>query len=605
MSLKDKVILIVYNKDNTLNTGMSNSKPGYNYIAKEISGASGIYESLTDEIEFVLFMNPSRWINKEEHLEAKVSRCIHFLEDNEHYAICQPSILYGKLSELNYSFDSRIKPHTNLNNLDDAFLVVKASIIHNFNLNHFINEDKVNWKKFIEEINYYGFQCCRLLSDFIEVSVEDTIEVNRYKPLDCIDILNLGFTKKYVDIGFELSYLDPIYNGTSEYALNLLPTMTKIFSGRKLSFKIIANSNIISKFELEKYKDYLISPEESQNYFFHLLFIPQQIYSDIALEKINRSCYKFVFTLLDVIALRCNYISRGYSLDIPCSLAYKYSEHIIGLTKSSAKDIEVFFKERMIDRTVTPILLTKEVTDDKIIKSKDEKINFIGKNYILLVGNSFKHKAIEKALEYLNQSEQNVVVIGYLPEKKVYNSRIKFFESGKESNQLINELYSHCELILYPSLYEGFGLPVVAAIQMGKNILVYDSEVNRELKNEFDKKNNVHFFNKFSDLPVRIKEILEIPPNSRTENNHIGFRSWKNVSEETSELLLNVFTSPIDLNKINTRIYDTITLKIVERGSQIVAMDKTISTLLNSSTLKIGLFITWPIRKLKSLLKLR
>lgn len=604
MSLKEKKILIVNNENIFLNLETTNTKFGIEYFIKEINGLSNFNESLVTEIDYILFLDSVRLRNKETNLELVVRNCIQFLEVNEHYAISQPTILYGEVSELNYIFDSNIKSHTNLNNVDDAFLVIKGKVALNFSLKQFIVGDKVNWRKYIEEINYYGFQCCRLLSDFIEVAYNENIEFIKDKPRDCFDIINLGFIKKNADIGFELSYLDPIYNGTSEYALNILPTMIETFSGKKISFKIIASNNIIAKFELEKYGDYLISPEESQNYFFHLLFIPQQIYSDIALEKINRSCFKFVFTLLDVIALRCNYISRGYSLDIPCSLAYKYSEQIIGLTESSAKDIEIFFKERMIDRTVTPILLTKEeVIDDKSLDTKEEKINFIGKNYILLIGNAFKHKAIEKALEFLNKSEYNVVVIGYLPEKKKYNDRIKFFESGNESNELINNLYLNSKLIFYPSLYEGFGLPVVAAIQMRKKILVFDSDVNRELKKTFDRNDCVYFFNNFSKISNRIQEVLESPQILNSNRNFSEFRSWKNVSAETSELLLKVFASPINLNKINARIYEVITLKIVERGIQITAMDKTISTLLNSSTLKIGLFITWPIRKIKSFFK--
>ena len=604
MSLKEKRILIVNNENISLNLETTYTKFGIDYFIKEINGLSNFNESLVTEIDYILFLDSVRLRNKETNLELVVRNCIQFLEVNEHYAICQPTILYGEVSELNYIFDSNIKPHTNLNNVDDAFLVIKGKVVQNFSLKEFIVGNKVNWRKYIEEINYYGFQCCRLLSDLIEVTYNENIEFIKDKPRDSFDIINLGFIKKNADIGFELSYLDPIYNGTSEYALNILPTMIETFSGKKISFKIIASNNIIAKFELEKYGDYLISPEESQNYFFHLLFIPQQIYSDIALEKINRSCFKFVFTLLDVIALRCNYISRGYSLDIPCSLAYKYSEQIIGLTESSAKDIENFFKERMIDRTVTPILLTKEeVIEDKSLDTKEEKINFIGKNYILLIGNAFKHKAIEKALEFLNKSEYNVVVIGYLPEKKKYNDRIKFFESGNESNQLINNLYLNSKLIFYPSLYEGFGLPVVAAIQMRKKILVFDSDVNRELKKTFDRNDCVYFFNNFSKISNRIQEVLESPQNLNSNRNFQEFRSWKNVSAETSELLLKVFASPISLNKINARIYEVITLKIAERGIQITAMDKTISTLLNSSTLKIGLFITWPIRKIKSFFK--
>lgn len=604
MSSKDKSILIINSGNKPLNVGQSISIRGIYYLFKEVvvSSTASLQESLVSDYDYILFLVPSRWKKEEIHLELKINNCIQFLEDNEHYAICQPSILYGEILEFNYLINSQTKPHTNLDLIDDAFLVLKGKIAQNFSLIEFIDGTKVKWNQYIGEINFFGFQCSRLCSDFLEVEYDVSFESNKDKPRDFIDILNLSFTKKNVDIGIDLSYLDPIYNGTSEYALNLLPGMIEIFTIKQISLKIIASNRIITKFELEKYADYLLPPEESQNYFFHLLFIPQQIYSDIALERINRSCFKFVFTLLDVIALRCNYIGSAYSLDIPCSLAYKYSENIIGLTKSSAKDIEMFFKERMIDRNVTPILLTKEAINDGL-NVKDKKLNFIGKNYILLIGNSFKHKAIEKVLEYLNESPYNVVVIGYMPTAKVYDSRIKFFKSGQESNQLIDDLYMNCELILYPSLYEGFGLPVVAAIQMGKKILVFDSNVNRELKKFFDLRNCVYFFDKFSSLSKRIEEVLKLPLSADTERNLHGFRSWKNVSEETSDILIHALAMPIDFNKINARIYEIVTLKIVERGNQIVAMDKTISTLLNSSTLKIGLFLTWPFRKIKSFLK--
>ena len=60
---------------------------------------------------------------------------------------------------------------------------------------------------------------------------------------------------------------------------------------------------------------------------------------------------------------------------------------------------------------------------------------------------------------------------------------------AKESNQLINELYSHCELILYPSLYEGFGLPVVATNSNGGKIYwCMIQRLNRELKMNLIKK---------------------------------------------------------------------------------------------------------------------
>ncbi len=47
-------------------------------------------------------------------------------------------------------------------------------------------------------------------------------------------------------------------------------------------------------------------------------------------------------------------------------------------------------------------------------------------------------------------------------------------------------LYSHCELFFFPSLYEGFGLPVLEAMQCGAPVLVGDNSSLREIVDRAD-----------------------------------------------------------------------------------------------------------------------
>jgi len=49
--------------------------------------------------------------------------------------------------------------------------------------------------------------------------------------------------------------------------------------------------------------------------------------------------------------------------------------------------------------------------------------------------------------------EQNIILTGYI------------------DNAVRNTLYKHCELFLYPSIFEGFGMPPVEAMSLGKTVI--------------------------------------------------------------------------------------------------------------------------------------
>jgi glycosyltransferase involved in cell wall biosynthesis len=108
------------------------------------------------------------------------------------------------------------------------------------------------------------------------------------------------------------------------------------------------------------------------------------------------------------------------------------------------------------------------------LNAEDIKID---KKYILCVGNIKPHKNIKKAIEAFNRispiiPDYELVIVGksdgfYSPEKgfdSILKSNPKVRFTGFVTFEELRKYYSEASMLLFPSLYEGFGLPVLEAM---------------------------------------------------------------------------------------------------------------------------------------------
>jgi len=105
--------------------------------------------------------------------------------------------------------------------------------------------------------------------------------------------------------------------------------------------------------------------------------------------------------------------------------------------------------------------------------------------YILFVGSCDKRKNLEnviKAFDIICEREKSLylIVAGFLNEnnKRYYKRIIKNFDKikilGHISTKELVILYKNAELFLFPTLYEGFGLPPLEAMACGCPVVVSD-----------------------------------------------------------------------------------------------------------------------------------
>lgn len=160
----------------------------------------------------------------------------------------------------------------------------------------------------------------------------------------------------------------------------------------------------------------------------------------------------------------------------------------------------------------------------------------VKRKYGICVGNIKKHKNILPLVGYLSSVsiDCDIYIVGdhanfrskAIDELPTNHSNIIF--TGFVSDEKLDELYRDAAFFLYPSRYEGFGLPLLEAMAYNLPILASDIEVFHELAGD-----TIEYFDpvSFNKLDQKINRI-----NSSLQNNNytkvMNLFSWEKTVDE-------------------------------------------------------------------------
>ena len=170
------------------------------------------------------------------------------------------------------------------------------------------------------------------------------------------------------------------------------------------------------------------------------------------------------------------------------SKAIKRTDVIITVSHSTKRDLVNFFNvnpEKIKVIYLAPDETYKLIEDDEAITQVKKKYK-ITKKYLLFVGTIEPRKNLIRLLNVFKKiknklSDYQLVITGKIGWKtKIFFETIEnipewikndIIITGYVSQDDLPLLYNGCDIFIYPSLYEGFGLPIVEAMRCGVPVI--------------------------------------------------------------------------------------------------------------------------------------
>jgi len=124
------------------------------------------------------------------------------------------------------------------------------------------------------------------------------------------------------------------------------------------------------------------------------------------------------------------------------------------------------------------------------------------------------------------------------------------YKSGDLDEDFLSCLFAGCTAVIFPSMYEGFGIPVTTALKNKKHVILYSNELNRELADHFDEfKDYFQLFDSFeqiSDILESTEFSSKLPPAEYTD-------TWDRVASELDSFFEEILATETNADILHER----------------------------------------------------
>lgn len=289
-----------------------------------------------------------------------------------------------------------------------------------------------------------------------------------------------------------------LVGGIESYILNLLEGLKKIDCENKYILlvsednkKVFERFSDVSSFTLHECK--VLSTHVLKTIIWenlHLDNIVSSLQADFCFVPYYRKpCFrtknKYLIVLHDLQALHFpQYFSKAKYLWLKnyWGLCLRSAKHIVAISNFVKEDIVSSYKidSRKVSVIYNPILITKEHDNKYTLK----KYGLVDNGYFYTISSLLKHKnliTVLKAIKILKEKGTNPILVitgikgnssneisTYIDNNNLTQNCIY---TGYISDEEKFDLLRSCKTFLFPSIFEGFGMPPIESMMVGKQVI--------------------------------------------------------------------------------------------------------------------------------------
>lgn len=329
----------------------------------------------------------------------------------------------------------------------------------------------------------------------------------------------------------DASSLPPTMNGTARNVTSFLAALEIQIATHELDWDISVIVPPASQTALGLNSPGIkwISPEAEIAVSFHLGISMTPVSSIEQCIKMNSLCARWLVLHLDIIALRAlQFLSQNTQASSAVRLYLEQADAVVFISEFSERDAVNYFGEiQGLDQRATVI------HQGTHFESQGAQADEPLQPYVLVLGNSFPHKQVDATFQALLESE--------IPVRRV--------PQGISDNELL-KLMSQATVLVFPSMYEGFGLPVAEAAALGKPLVVWDTDISREVSGVLGTEKENTFCTSIENVVETVRSALR---NTQYPSEQRRIRSLAEFNEELIAAANSLLITPVNSERLTTR----------------------------------------------------
>jgi glycosyltransferase involved in cell wall biosynthesis len=127
--------------------------------------------------------------------------------------------------------------------------------------------------------------------------------------------------------------------------------------------------------------------------------------------------------------------------------------------------------------------------------------------YWLIVGNGLDHKFVRPTVDLVTRAFPKKRLIALGDGALGRGPQVTQLESGPTDEAQMQALYAAAQIVVFPSFYEGFGLPMVNALAYGRTVVVRDSALIGEIVGAYRGPGRLVVYESETDLIERLSRL--------------------------------------------------------------------------------------------------